>query len=41
MISAFHELMARKEKDGSLPRQAAFDIAIERVARAIKLRGFV
>jgi glutamate dehydrogenase (NAD(P)+) len=41
MVAAFHELMARAAKDGTLPRQAAFDIGVERVGRAILLRGFV
>jgi len=41
MVAAFAELMARAAKDGTLPRQAAFDIAVERVGRAILLRGFV
>ncbi len=41
MVAAFAELMARSSKDGTTPRQAAFDISVQRVARAIKLRGFV
>ncbi|MEO8538684.1 MAG: Glu/Leu/Phe/Val dehydrogenase dimerization domain-containing protein [bacterium] len=41
MVSTFHELMTRTVKDGTLPRQAAFDISLERVAKAILLRGFV
>jgi len=41
MVATFHELMARSKKDGTLPRQAAFDISLERVAKAILLRGFV
>ncbi len=41
MMVSFSELIARTERDGTLPRQAAFDIGIERVARVIKLRGFV
>lgn len=41
MVAAFAELMARSTKDGTTPRQAAFDISVQRVARAIKLRGFV
>ena len=41
MVATFHELMARSNKDGTLPRQAAFDISLERVAKAILLRGFV
>jgi glutamate dehydrogenase (NAD(P)+) len=41
MVATFHELMTRTAKDGTLPRQAAFDISLERVAKAITLRGFV
>ncbi|WP_322797307.1 Glu/Leu/Phe/Val family dehydrogenase [Tepidiforma sp.] len=41
MVAVFRELMARSERDGTEPRDAAFDIALERVARAIQLRGFV
>ncbi|MCC7363860.1 MAG: glutamate dehydrogenase [Dehalococcoidia bacterium] len=41
MLSAFGQLMARAAKDGTRPRQAAFDIALDRVATAIRLRGFV
>ncbi len=41
MMVSFAELMARAERDGTLPRQAAFDIGIERVAKVIKMRGFV
>lgn len=41
MVSTFHELMARAAKDGTRPRQAAFDISLERVSKAILLRGFV
>jgi len=41
MVAAFADLMGRAAKDGTRPRQAAFDIAVERVAKAIKLRGFV
>lgn len=41
MVATFHELMARNAKDGTTPRQAAFDISLERVAKAITLRGFV
>jgi len=41
MTAAFHDLMARVGRDGTLPRQAAFDIGVERVGRAILLRGFV
>ncbi len=41
MIGVFNELMARSAKDGVRPRQTAFDIAVERVGKAIVLRGFV
>jgi glutamate dehydrogenase (NAD(P)+) len=41
MVSVFADVMARSKLDGSCPREAAFDIALERVARAIELRGFV
>ncbi len=41
MVSAFHELMTRASREGTTPREAAFDIGVERVARAIQLRGFV
>jgi glutamate dehydrogenase (NAD(P)+) len=41
MRAAFAELLARSAADGTRPRQAAFDIAVERVGRAIRLRGFV
>jgi glutamate dehydrogenase/leucine dehydrogenase len=41
MVGAFNELIERAETDGTRPRQAAFDIAVERVGKAIRLRGFV
>ncbi len=41
MLSAFRFLMDRAKRDGTHPREAAFDIALERLAQAIKLRGFV
>ena len=41
MVQRFNDLAARALKDGTRPRQAAFDIAVERVAKAILLRGFV
>lgn len=41
MVVAFDELAARVARDGTTHRQAAFDIAVERVGKAIKLRGFV
>ncbi len=41
MVGAFADLMARVGRDTTRPRQAAFDIAVERVGQAIRLRGFV
>jgi glutamate dehydrogenase/leucine dehydrogenase len=41
MVMVFEELMGRSERDGTRLREAAFDIALERVGRAIRLRGFV
>ena len=41
MVAVFHDVMARSGRDGTRPRQAAFDVAVERVGRAITLRGFV
>ncbi|MEX2080894.1 MAG: Glu/Leu/Phe/Val dehydrogenase [Dehalococcoidia bacterium] len=41
LVSTFQEVMARGARDGTRPRQASFDIAVARVAQAIKLRGFV
>jgi len=41
MRAAFREVQARAAKDGTRPREAAFDVAVDRVARAITLRGFV
>ena len=41
MVSAFNDLVQRAKRDGTTPREAAFDIGVERVARAIQLRGFV
>ncbi|MCX7616605.1 MAG: Glu/Leu/Phe/Val dehydrogenase dimerization domain-containing protein [Tepidiforma sp.] len=41
MVATFDELMTRAARDGTQPRDAAFDIGLERVARAIQLRGFV
>lgn len=41
MVATFRDLMARSAKDGTTHRQAAFDISLEKVARAILLRGFV
>ncbi len=41
MVAAFGDLMRRSKADGTKPRDAAFDIGVDRVATAIKLRGFV
>ena len=41
MVATFHEVMARAARDGTRPRQAAMDIGVERVGKAIMLRGFV
>jgi glutamate dehydrogenase (NAD(P)+) len=41
MVGAFAELAARMGRDGTTARQAAFDVALERVGKAIRLRGFV
>jgi glutamate dehydrogenase (NAD(P)+) len=41
ITSAFHQVRERVAADGSTYRQAAFEIAVERVARAVELRGFV
>jgi glutamate dehydrogenase (NAD(P)+) len=41
MMSVFGELIARAGADGTRLREAAFDIALERVGKAIRLRGFV
>jgi glutamate dehydrogenase/leucine dehydrogenase len=41
MVAAFKELMERARRDGIRLREAAFDIGVQRVADAIRLRGFV
>ncbi len=41
MVAGFNDLAARAARDGTLLREAAFDIALERVNTTIKLRGFV
>lgn len=41
MVAVFNDLMTRSARDGVRPRQAAFDVAVERVSKAIVLRGFV
>ena len=35
------EVFDRAEKDDTTLREAAFDIAVERVARAAQIRGYV
>lgn len=40
MVIAFRDLMRRSAADGTKPRDAAFDIGVDRVATAIRLRGF-
>ena len=41
MRTAFREMQARASRDGTRHREAAFDVAVERVAHVISLRGFV
>jgi glutamate dehydrogenase (NAD(P)+) len=41
MVAAFQLVSDRSRSDGTLPREAAFDIATQPVAAAIRLRGFV
>jgi glutamate dehydrogenase (NAD(P)+) len=41
MMDAYRTLTERSARDGTRPRQAAFDLSLERVAEAIRLRGFV
>jgi glutamate dehydrogenase (NAD(P)+) len=41
VVATFADVMARSKRDGTRPRQAAFDIGVERVGKAITLRGFV
>ena len=41
MVRAYHEVRDRVESEGLTYRQAAFDIGVQRVARAIELRGFL
>ena len=41
MVRAYHEVHGRVVSEGLTYRQAAFDIGVERVARAIELRGFL
>ncbi|MFN0146735.1 MAG: Glu/Leu/Phe/Val family dehydrogenase [Dehalococcoidia bacterium] len=41
MVAAFNGVFERAGRDGTQPREAAFDMGVGRVATAIKLRGFV
>lgn len=41
MMGGMQTLLERSGRDGTTLRQAAFDLGVERVARAITLRGFV
>ncbi len=41
MIAAYRNVAGRAKEAGLSMRQAAFDIGVERVARAVQLRGFV
>ena len=41
IVRAYHEVRGRVESEGLTYRQAAFDIGVQRVARAIELRGFL
>ena len=41
MSQAFHQVRNKVESDRITHREAAFEIAVERVAKAVELRGFV
>ena len=41
MSTAFQAMKKRSLADKTTYREAAFDIAVERVTRAVELRGFV
>ena len=41
MVRAYHQVRDRVVSEGLTYRQAAFDIGVQRVARAIELRGFL
>ena len=41
MLAAYRSVAARAREAGLSMRQAGFDIGVERVARAVQLRGFV
>ncbi len=40
-LRAYHEVRARTINEGITHRQASFEIGVQRVARAVELRGFV
>lgn len=41
MLQAFHQVQQKVDSEDVTYRQAAFEIAVQRVARAVELRGFV
>ena len=41
MSQAFREVRHKVQSEGVTYRQAAFEIAVNRVAKAVELRGFV
>ena len=41
MLKAYREVRARSIDEGITHRQASFEIGVQRVARAVELRGFV
>ena len=41
LLRAYHEVRARSVNEGITHRQASFEIGVQRVARAVELRGFV
>ncbi len=41
LVAAHGDARARAAADGCSPRQAAYRVAVERVARAVRLRGYV
>ena len=41
MLQAFHQVQQKVDSEEVTYRQAAFEIAVQRVARAVELRGFV
>ena len=41
MLKAYCEVRTRSVNEGITHRQASFEIGVQRVARAVELRGFV